>query len=363
MAVLKRAGRQAREQGADFSPVVAQAAAELGMLYTTYLAQQAALADGGEGLRIQDAPVARGSRYAGTNRDESGHGGADRANVATAVQVSYTPAPVAKPDVEEPETYDAGPETDESPTHAGYVTFEEVVVAAVRLAGLLDALTPTGEVDVQRTDPHQDLTPRERGELDEPAREQGQGSPLRAGLLDAVQALGGSTLGYANGRIPAAVLCPLPFAPGHLLRCDARQHLTALSAAFEREFGYPIPITDSYRSYVAQVAVAHAKPHLAAIPGTSNHGWGLAVDLGGPISGGISPQYTWLRAHGPHYGWDNPSWARPDGISPNRGTSSFSPPDPYPTGPLTGPTSIPGAARRPARARPTTRRPGARLET
>jgi hypothetical protein len=112
------------------------------------------------------------------------------------------------------------------------------------------------------------------------------------------------------------VLCPLDFAPGHLLRCDAAERLTALSVEFEDEFGHPIPITDSYRSYVQQVAVAGAKPHLAAVPGTSNHGWGLAVDLGAPISGGSSPEYVWLRVHGPDYGWDNPSWARLDGSKP-----------------------------------------------
>jgi hypothetical protein len=140
--------------------------------------------------------------------------------------------------------------------------------------------------------------------------------PLRESLVHVVTLFGGSTGGYANGRIPTVVLCPLEFAPGHLLRCDAAERLTALSGAFEREFGYPIPITDSYRSYVQQVAVASAKPHLAAIPGTSNHGWGLAVDLSDPIAGGASSEYAWLRVHGPDYGWDNPSWARPEGFKP-----------------------------------------------
>jgi hypothetical protein len=143
-----------------------------------------------------------------------------------------------------------------------------------------------------------------------------QGSPLRENLLGVVTMFGGSTLGYANGRIPVALLCPLRFAPVHLLRCDAAERLTALSDEFEREFGYPLPITDSYRSYVQQIAVASAKPHLAAVPGTSNHGWGLAVDLGGRIAGGTSQEYAWLRVHGPAHGWDNPSWARLGGSKP-----------------------------------------------
>ena len=45
----------------------------------------------------------------------------------------------------------------------------------------------------------------------------------------------------------------------------------------------PICITDSYRTYASQVRLYGQKPALAAVPGTSNHGWGLAVDLCGGI--------------------------------------------------------------------------------
>ncbi|MEV0951529.1 M15 family metallopeptidase [Promicromonospora sp. NPDC050249] len=312
VVVLQRAERQAREQGPDLSPSVAQAAAELGMLYTTYLAQELTLTEGTEGLRIQDAPIARADENGGAR-------GVPEGEVPSAVQVSYRPAAVPESHSAEPDGRAAGPDAGHAEPHAhtGYVTYEEVVVAAVRLASLLDAPAHTGQVDVQHPDQHQDgMTPSEPRVRGADGLEQGQGFPLRAGLLETVKAFGGSTVGYANGRIPAAVLCPLDFAPGHMLRCDAAERLTALSAEFEREFGHPIPITDSYRSYVAQVAVAHAKPHLAAIPGTSNHGWGLAVDLSDPISGGTSPEYRWLRVHGPDHGWDNPSWARPDGAKP-----------------------------------------------
>ncbi|GAB2489819.1 hypothetical protein GCM10027063_33890 [Promicromonospora xylanilytica] len=315
VAVLERAERQAQEQGSDFSPTVAQAAAELGMLYTTYMAQQLALTESADGLRVEDAPGARESRDsgagdAGTKVYGDGRGEEDRRTAASAVQVSYMPASETDLGASSAEP-DAG--RAERDAHGGYVTYEEVVVAAVRLANLLDAPAPAGQVKVQRPDQYK--TPRETW-FRAHARGATQDLPLRAGLLDAVQAFGGSTLGYANGRIPATVLCPLDFAPGHMLRCDAAERLTALSHAFMREFGYPIPITDSYRSYVAQVAVAHAKPHLAAVPGTSNHGWGLAVDLSDPISGGTSKEYVWLRVHGPDYGWDNPSWARRDGAKP-----------------------------------------------
>ncbi|MFI8525124.1 M15 family metallopeptidase [Promicromonospora sukumoe] len=314
VAVLERAEQEAREQGPDFSPAVAQAAAELGMLYTTYQMQQLAFGENNEGLRVEDAP-SRGSRHddaatPGSGRDDEddtddgaaegpGRDDADRDDTGQ----DETPAPSdedAPPAVQvsDEQTSVIDPETDDP--HAGYVTYDQVVIAAVRLANMLDPSVPNALVEVEGL-----------GGLGERA-----GVSLRESLLDVVTTFGGSTLGYANGRIPADVLCPLEFAPGHMLRCDAAERFTALNAEFRAEFGYSIPITDSYRSYELQVAVAQAKPHLAAIPGTSNHGWGLAVDLGNPIAGGGSDEYVWLRLHGPDYGWDNPSWAQLGGAKP-----------------------------------------------
>ena len=70
----------------------------------------------------------------------------------------------------------------------------------------------------------------------------------------------------------------------HALRCDAAASYAALADAFAAAFGPPLCITDSYRSFAAQVAAFRAKPRLAAVPGTSNHGWALAVDLCGGIN-------------------------------------------------------------------------------
>ena len=61
---------------------------------------------------------------------------------------------------------------------------------------------------------------------------------------------------------------------GHQLRCDAAAAYRAMSAAFATAFGTPICITDSYRTYASQVRLYGEKPALAAVPGTSNHGWG-----------------------------------------------------------------------------------------
>jgi cell wall-associated NlpC family hydrolase len=121
--------------------------------------------------------------------------------------------------------------------------------------------------------------------------------------------------GYANGRIPSSALCPLG-AGSHVLRCDAAASYRALGDAFSAAFGTPLCITDSYRSYAAQVAAYRAKPRLAAWPGTSNHGWALAVDLCGGINVAGSPQWTWMQANAGRFGFVNPPWARPGAEKP-----------------------------------------------
>ncbi|WP_347059493.1 NlpC/P60 family protein [Blastococcus sp. HT6-30] len=121
--------------------------------------------------------------------------------------------------------------------------------------------------------------------------------------------------GWENGRIPAEALCRLGIA-GHALRCDAAASYARLDAAFTEEFGVPLRITDSYRSLGAQVAAFYAKPGLAAVPGASNHGWALAVDLGGGVNVAGTPQWTWMTANAGRFGFVQPGWASPGGEKP-----------------------------------------------
>jgi murein DD-endopeptidase MepM/ murein hydrolase activator NlpD len=121
--------------------------------------------------------------------------------------------------------------------------------------------------------------------------------------------------GFSNGMIPASELCGIP-AAGHMLRCDAATAYQALMQAYQREFGRTLCITDSYRSYASQVTLYAKKPSLAALPGTSNHGWGVAVDLCGGIQRFGTTQHKWMLAHAPTYGWVLPRWARPTGSRP-----------------------------------------------
>lgn len=118
--------------------------------------------------------------------------------------------------------------------------------------------------------------------------------------------------GYPNGFIPLTALCPLGVAD-HVLRCDAAQSFAALDQAFAERFGRRSCITDSYRTFAEQVRLYAEKPALAAVPGRSNHGWGLALDLCGGAQSFDSPEYFWLAANAPAFGWSNPQWARRGG--------------------------------------------------
>ena len=127
---------------------------------------------------------------------------------------------------------------------------------------------------------------------------------------------GASTGGYSNGALPPEALCPLDHAPGHRLRADAAAAFNRMTAAALAERGTPLCVTDSYRSYSEQVDVYRRKPGLAATPGKSNHGWGLATDLcGGAETFGTST-YQWLKANAGRYGFGHPAWAEPGGSKP-----------------------------------------------
>ncbi|WP_062133909.1 M15 family metallopeptidase [Demequina aestuarii] len=112
-----------------------------------------------------------------------------------------------------------------------------------------------------------------------------------------------------NGSLAFDGLCELDFAPGHRLQCDAARSLDDANDAYAAQTGRQLTMTDSYRSFSLQVRTRALKPTTAARPGTSNHGWGMAVDLDRPSA-------IWLAENGPDYGWANPTWAKPNGVRP-----------------------------------------------
>lgn len=119
----------------------------------------------------------------------------------------------------------------------------------------------------------------------------------------------------SNGQIPSNQLCPVGVGT-HRLRCDAAFQFAQLNDAFAHKFGYRIGITDSYRTLASQFAVKAEKPGLAAVPGTSNHGWGLALDLNGAVAHFGTAERAWLVANGPSFGWIAPGWANAGGSKP-----------------------------------------------
>jgi len=121
---------------------------------------------------------------------------------------------------------------------------------------------------------------------------------------------------YANGQIPAAALCPLSFAPSAELRCDATAAIEQLNVAYRQQFGTDLTIDDSYRSLSSQFACRRTKGSLCAVPGTSNHGLGKAVDLGGGAQSFGTTQHNWLVANAGTYGWTWPAWAHLGGSKP-----------------------------------------------
>lgn len=126
--------------------------------------------------------------------------------------------------------------------------------------------------------------------------------------------------GFSNGRIDASQLAPVPWKNSVTLRGDALTSLIAMNEAFKREFGYNLTLNSGYRSYADQVIAKKIYGGGAATPGTSNHGWAMAIDIGernGYVIGFSSPIYTWLKQHASSYGWVHPPWAEPGGIGPD----------------------------------------------
>jgi hypothetical protein len=125
-----------------------------------------------------------------------------------------------------------------------------------------------------------------------------------------------------NGNVPAARMAPLSWCVDsqgnqQWLQTAAAAALTAMNEAFRAEFDENIAVDMSYRSYETQVEMRQALGTVAAKPGHSNHGLGLAFDTWEWQAYAFgSARYDWLVAHGPEYGWVAPDWARQNGSNP-----------------------------------------------
>jgi zinc D-Ala-D-Ala carboxypeptidase len=108
---------------------------------------------------------------------------------------------------------------------------------------------------------------------------------------------------YGNGKIPATALEPVGNTR-HKLWAPAAESLNRMIEDAKKD-GVKIGITDSYRPYTEQVDLARRKGlysqgGLAAKPGTSEHGWGMATDL--DLN---SKALSWMRQNADKYGYVN----------------------------------------------------------
>ena len=110
-----------------------------------------------------------------------------------------------------------------------------------------------------------------------------------------------------NGQLDKSELDQIPangtkLTGSHKLNSVAAKAYAEMVDAAEAD-GITWKVTDSYRDYDSQVAVAakkglYNKGGLAAVPGTSNHGWGSAVDLD------LSPEaQEWLNTNAERFGF------------------------------------------------------------
>jgi hypothetical protein len=128
-----------------------------------------------------------------------------------------------------------------------------------------------------------------------------------------------------NGQLPDSELAPIA---GGRLRKDAAAAWNAMNAE-ARKRGVPLSPTGSASSYrtLAQQQALYAlyqsgRGNLAAVPGTSNHGWGLAVDLATPamrkLLDEIGAKYGWSKEWSDaqtewwHIKWREGVWQGPD---------------------------------------------------
>ncbi|OYO16151.1 peptidoglycan-binding protein [Enemella evansiae] len=93
---------------------------------------------------------------------------------------------------------------------------------------------------------------------------------------------------FANGKLPSSALVAVPGNSKEQMSCTLLKDYTAMNNAFKAAHGgRDITVNDGYRSLARQQYFWDCyktkkcnNGNLAARPGTSNHGWGRAFDVG-----------------------------------------------------------------------------------
>lgn len=142
-----------------------------------------------------------------------------------------------------------------------------------------------------------------------------------------------------NGALSIAELTRVhhPRGVAAYLRKDAAAAWEAMRQAALKERGvdlYPLGPISAYRSFADQVRMkqywsSHGQPRKAAVPGTSNHGWGLAVDVGDGDPAVSQRMFDAINAIGHRFGWSHDEGARVGEPWHFRYVGGYHPPDPW----------------------------------
>ncbi|PZE31767.1 phage tail tape measure protein [Curtobacterium sp. MCLR17_042] len=138
----------------------------------------------------------------------------------------------------------------------------------------------------------------------------GMGNKLLSGAVSVLKNMGGAgDVGNfggsgANGQLPKSALSKVSGFTGGPGVGPIGGYLRKAAAvaweAMQRAFGGGLSLTEGYRDLANQQmrysAYRAGRGNLAATPGTSVHGYGLAADVGGGSQ-------AWMRANGPRFGW------------------------------------------------------------
>lgn len=117
--------------------------------------------------------------------------------------------------------------------------------------------------------------------------------------------------GQPNGRIPLAMMTELrdDLGAGGYAQTDAARAYQAIAAEFEEAVGVPLKFVEAYRDFAMQTTLRNAylsgTGNVAAVPGTSNHGWGLAFDFAYPLTSWNTDGQAWFRANEARFGFSS----------------------------------------------------------
>lgn len=114
---------------------------------------------------------------------------------------------------------------------------------------------------------------------------------------------GPATKSGSNGNLPSSSLAYVSFClETHMskkyLQKNAAASMIRMYNAYVKDKGRGFTLESCYRDIAGQKSAKAKYGSGAATVGTSNHGWGLAVDFKSS-----TVDYTWIKKNGPSYGW------------------------------------------------------------